>query len=53
MFFRVALENCIVCDSAVIETGCKLKNCIIGNSHLVPEESEHTNEVLTEALMHF
>jgi len=50
---KVALENCIVCDSAVIENGCKLKNCIIGNSHLVPEESEHTNEVLTEALMHF
>lgn len=50
---KVALENCIVCDNAVIENGCKLKNCIVGNSHLVPEESEHTNEVLTEALMHF
>ncbi|XP_050304314.1 translation initiation factor eIF-2B subunit gamma [Anthonomus grandis grandis] len=50
---KVALENCIICDSAVIETGTKLKNCIVGNSHLVPEESEHTNEVLTEVLMHF
>ncbi|XP_066253384.1 translation initiation factor eIF2B subunit gamma [Euwallacea similis] len=50
---NVALENCIVCDSAIIESGSKLKNCIIGNRHLVPEKSEHTNELLTEAMMHF
>ncbi|CAG9862528.1 unnamed protein product [Phyllotreta striolata] len=52
---KVALENCIVCDGVTIESGCKLKGCLVGSSHVVPEESEHTNEVLTESdrLMEF
>ncbi|CAG9773617.1 unnamed protein product [Ceutorhynchus assimilis] len=50
---KVALENCIVCDNAVIEKGSSLKNCIVGNNHLVQAESECTNELLTEDLMHF
>ncbi|XP_072378914.1 translation initiation factor eIF2B subunit gamma [Diabrotica undecimpunctata] len=52
---KVALENCIVCDGAIIENGCKIKGCIIGSNHVVSEESEHTNEVLTESdrLMEF
>ncbi|KAF5287809.1 hypothetical protein FQR65_LT12177 [Abscondita terminalis] len=46
---KVALENCIVCNGAVIKSGSKIKNCIIGSQHLVPEESVHTNEILTVA----
>ncbi|KAJ8946815.1 hypothetical protein NQ318_002094 [Aromia moschata] len=41
---KVALENCIVCDGAVIESGCKIKGCLIGSHHIIPEESDHTNE---------
>ncbi|XP_060529736.1 translation initiation factor eIF-2B subunit gamma [Cylas formicarius] len=50
---KVAIENSIICDGAVIESGCKIKNCIIGCGHLLNENSEHINEVLTETLMHF
>ncbi|KAG5867072.1 hypothetical protein JTB14_035950 [Gonioctena quinquepunctata] len=52
---KVALENCIVCDGAVIESGCQIKGCLIGSHHVVPENSEHSNEVLTESnrLMEF
>lgn len=46
---KVALENCIVCNGAVIKSGSTIKNCIIGSQHLVPEESVHTNEILTVA----
>lgn len=54
-FCRVALENCIVCDGAIIESNSQLKNCLIGSNHIVPEKSEHTNEVLTKTdrLMEF
>ncbi|CAH0555521.1 unnamed protein product [Brassicogethes aeneus] len=52
---KVAIENCIICDGATIEGGCQLKNCIVGSHHTVSEQSEHTNEVLTESdrLMEF
>ncbi|KAJ8977213.1 hypothetical protein NQ317_015388 [Molorchus minor] len=52
---RVALENCIVSDGATIESGCQIKDCLIGSQHSVPEHSEHTNEVLTisDRLMEF
>lgn len=55
LYFRVALENCIVCDGATVESGCKLKGCLIGSNHIIPEGSEHTNEVLIESdrLMEF
>lgn len=54
-YFRVALENCIVSDGATIEKGCKLKGCIVGSHFVASEESDHTNEVLTESdrLMEF
>lgn len=54
-FFRVALENCIVSDGVVIESGCQIKNCLIGSNHSVPENSEHNQEVLTDSgrLMEF
>nr|XP_023029177.1 translation initiation factor eIF-2B subunit gamma [Leptinotarsa decemlineata] len=52
---KVALENCIVCDGAEIESGCKIKGCLIGSRYTVPEDSEHSNEVLTDSdrLMEF
>lgn len=55
LYFRVALENCIVSDGVTIEHGCQIKGCLIGSHHVVPEQSEYTNEVLTESdrLMEF
>ncbi|KAJ8938829.1 hypothetical protein NQ314_011320 [Rhamnusium bicolor] len=52
---KVALENCIVCDGVTIENGCQIKGCVIGSHHVIPEQSDHTNEVLTESdrLMEF
>lgn len=52
---RVALENCIVCDGAVIENESQIKNCLIGSHHTIPEQSVHSNEVLTvtDRLMEF
>ncbi|XP_057663761.1 translation initiation factor eIF-2B subunit gamma [Diorhabda carinulata] len=52
---KVAIENCIVCDGATIESGCNLKGCLIGSNHVVATGSEHINEVLTESdrLMEF
>ncbi|KRT82246.1 hypothetical protein AMK59_3733 [Oryctes borbonicus] len=52
---KVALENCIVCDGVTIESGSQLKGCLIGSNHTVPEQSQHSNEVLTESdrLMEF
>jgi ADP-glucose pyrophosphorylase len=34
------LENCIVCDNAVIEQNCVLKNCIVGHRVVVAENTE-------------
>lgn len=52
---KVALENCIVCDGAVIENGTQLKGCLVGSHYTVPDQSQHTNEVLTDVsrLMEF
>ncbi|GJQ76024.1 hypothetical protein Trydic_g18077 [Trypoxylus dichotomus] len=52
---KVALENCIVCDGVVIESGSQLKGCLVGSNHIVSEQSQHSNEVLTKSdrLMEF
>jgi translation initiation factor eIF-2B subunit gamma len=52
---KVALENCIVSDGVIIESGCQIKGCLIGSNHSVPENSEHNQEVLTDSdrLMEF
>lgn len=47
--YRVALENCIVCDGATIKSGSNLKGCLVGSYHTVAENSSHVNEMLTEA----
>lgn len=39
--FRVVIENCVICDKAVIQKGCVLKNCLIGPNH---EVAENTNK---------
>ncbi|KAK9881691.1 hypothetical protein WA026_017208 [Henosepilachna vigintioctopunctata] len=52
---RVALENCIVSDGAIIGTGTQLKSCLVGSHYNVPDQSQHCNEVLTDVaqLMEF
>lgn len=51
----MALENCIVCDDAIIEGGSKITGCLIGSHHIVSPNSNHANEVLTDSdrLMEF
>lgn len=46
---RVALENSIVCEGATIETGSVIKGCLVGSHHVVEQQSEHVNEVLTDS----
>ncbi|XP_022918324.1 translation initiation factor eIF2B subunit gamma [Onthophagus taurus] len=46
---KVAIENCIICDGAIIESGSKLKGCIVGYNHKVLEGSEVMNEVLMDS----
>lgn len=36
----MVIENCIICDKAVIKSGSVLKNCLIGFSFVVPEETK-------------
>ncbi|ENN78010.1 hypothetical protein YQE_05496, partial [Dendroctonus ponderosae] len=50
---RVALENCVVCNGAVIESGARLVNCVVGSGFRVAQGAEHSNELLTETVMDF
>lgn len=33
--YSVAIENCIICEKAIIRTGSTLKNCLVGPNHEV------------------
>jgi carbonic anhydrase/acetyltransferase-like protein (isoleucine patch superfamily) len=37
--FRVVIENCIICDKAVIKSGSVLKNCLVGCNFVVQENT--------------
>lgn len=38
-----------MCEGATIENGSIIKGCLIGSHHTVEEQSEHSNEVLTDS----
>lgn len=40
-FFRVTIENCVICEKAIVRKGCVLKNCLVGPNH---EVDENTNK---------
>lgn len=48
-YFRVVIENCIICDKAVIRKGSVLKNCLIGPGHEVAENSNKEKAHLTNS----
>lgn len=45
--YRVVLENCIICDKAVIKEGSCLKNCLIGPNYTVVEKTNRDKAHLT------
>lgn len=46
---RCVIHDCILCNGSIIEEGTELKNCIVGAQHVVTSNSQHSQEVLTEA----
>lgn len=44
---RVVLENCIICDKAVVKKGSVLKNCLVGFNYTVEEETVKDKAHLT------
>lgn len=47
--YRVIIENCVLCDKAIVRTGSNLKNCLIGSNHDVAENSFKDKAHLTNA----
>lgn len=45
--FRVVIENCIICDKAVIKKGSVLKNCLVGFNFIVEEGTTKDKAHLT------
>lgn len=37
--FSCVIENCVICDKAIIRKGSILKNCIVSQNHEVAENS--------------
>lgn len=46
---RVVIENCVICDKAIINSGCVLKNCLVGPSHEVAENTTKEKAHLTNS----
>jgi mannose-1-phosphate guanylyltransferase len=42
---NVELENCVVYPKSIIKSGSKLKDCILGESSYIPENSEMTGQI--------
>lgn len=45
----VVIENCILCDNAIVRKGSNLKNCLIGSSHEVAENTIKEKAHLTNS----
>jgi translation initiation factor eIF-2B subunit gamma len=43
----VVIENCIICDKAVIKKGSILKNCLVGFNFIVHEDTTKDKAHLT------
>lgn len=41
------MENCIICDKAVVKKGSVLKNCLVGFNFTVEEETTKDKAHLT------
>ncbi|KAK2587569.1 hypothetical protein KPH14_003697 [Odynerus spinipes] len=46
---RCVIHNSILCNGSIIEEDAELKDCIVGDQHVVTSGSQHSREVLTEA----
>lgn len=47
--FSVVIENCVLCDKAIVRKGSNLKNCLIGSNHEVLENSVKEKAHLTNS----
>lgn len=47
MIYRVTIENCILCDRAVVQKGSNLKNCLVGSNFVVSENTTQEKAHLT------
>lgn len=47
--YSVVIENCVICDKAVIQSGCVLKNCLVGPNHEVAEDTTKEKAHLTNS----
>lgn len=45
----VVIENCVLCDNAIVRKGCNLKNCLIGSNHEVAENTIKEKAHLTNS----
>lgn len=49
LLHRAVIENCIICDKAIIRAGCILKNCLVGPNHEVAANTNKEKVHLTNA----
>lgn len=47
--FSVVIENCVICEKAIIRKGSVLKNCIVGPEHEVAENTNREKAHLTNS----
>lgn len=42
------ISNSILCNEVVVSDNCTIKDCIVGSHYVVPKDSSHAQEVLTD-----
>lgn len=47
--FSVVIENCVLCDKAIVRKGSNLKNCLVGSNHEVAENTIKEKAHLTNS----
>lgn len=45
----MVIENCVLCDKAIVRKGSNLKNCLIGSNHEVAENTNKEKAHLTNS----
>lgn len=43
----VVIENCVICDKVVVQSGTVLKNCLIGANFVVPHNTKNEKVYLS------
>lgn len=45
----MVIENCVICEKAVVKKGSVLKNCLVGPNHEVAENTNREKAHLTNS----